>query len=809
VSASPFAAAVEAVSKPLAFAAQDDFAHADRVRGLETAVQRAAERALALQIPPDARRALEAVREQFAEPLSREGLRVEVRKALSALAPLRVAGFAAKALARPLTALPGVGPKRAEALAHRGMRTVSDLLLQLPARYDDRRSLQSVAELAVGQRASFVATVLLCDYVPSRGRRGRLARVFQAVVGDGTGTVSLKWFRGGEAIRGIVRKGSTLQVTGEVGRYRFSKQLVHPEIEVLEEGDGVASGDPVRAATRRIVPDYTAPEGLHPRALRRLVSTAVLEYADLTEGYLPLSMVRERKLPEVAQALRAIHLPEVDADVEALAARRTPAHERLILEELYLLEAGLALRRAAHSAEPGMPFAAVAAKAARLEAAIAALPFALTGAQRRVWQEIREDLGRPHPMNRLLQGDVGSGKTAIAFLAGLAAARSGLQTALMAPTELLAEQHERTLRRLQGTRNGPLALRMVLLTASVPRSEASLRRSALAAGEIDLIVGTHALLQEDLGFARLGLAIIDEQHRFGVLQRAALAHRGVGGVSPHVLVMTATPIPRTLALTLYGDLDLSVLDELPPGRAPVTTEILRKGENTRVTEAIRAAAARGEQTYVVYPLVEESEKSDLRAATESARKIAAAFSDLRVDLVHGRVDPVARAEAMARFERGETQVLVSTTVIEVGVDIPNATLMVVEHAERFGLAQLHQLRGRVGRGTRPGRCILIARGETEESEARLRAMVETSDGFAIADADLRIRGPGEFLGTRQHGRLPDLRIADLLRDARLIAVAREAALETVRQDPALRRAPELAQAVRERWGERLALAGVG
>ena len=379
----------------------------------------------------------------------------------------------------------------------------------------------------------------------------------------------------------------------------------------------------------------------------------------------------------------------------------------------------------------------------------------------------------------------------------------------MAPTELLAEQHERTLQRLQGRIPDPS---LCAWRCSRPRSRApkpARGAAPLQRGRLTSSIGTHALLQEDLTFARLGLAIVDEQHRFGVLQRAALARHAVTGASPHVLVMTATPIPRTLALTLYGDLDLSVLDELPPGRAPVRTEILREGEGTRISEAIRAAAARGEQAYVVYPLVEESEKSDLRAATESARKIEAAFPELRIDLVHGRMDAVARAEAMARFERGATHVLVSTTVIEVGVDISNATLMVVEHAERFGLAQLHQLRGRVGRGARPGRCILMARGVSEESEARLRAMVETSDGFAIADADLRIRGPGEFLGTRQHGRLPDLRVADLLRDARLIAAARESALETVRQDPGLRRAPELARAVRERWGERLALAGVG
>jgi ATP-dependent DNA helicase RecG len=332
-------------------------------------------------------------------------------------------------------------------------------------------------------------------------------------------------------------------------------------------------------------------------------------------------------------------------------------------------------------------------------------------------------------------------------------------------------------------------------------------RAELASGGVDLVVGTHALLDEGVAFRSLGLVVVDEQHRFGVLQRAALG--GKSAREPHALVMTATPIPRTLALTLYGDLDLSVLDQLPPGRQPARTLLFREGEGRQVAELLRETAARGEQIYVVYPLVEESEKTDLRAATESAERIRAAFPDLRVDLVHGRLDAGARAAAMARFESGETQVLVSTTVIEVGVDVPNATLMIIEHAERFGLAQLHQLRGRVGRGARPGTCALVARGVGEGSEARLSALLATTDGFEIAEADLRIRGPGEFLGTRQHGRLPDLRIADLARDAKLVAAAREAALAQVRRDPALARAPQLARAVRARWGAKLALADVG
>jgi ATP-dependent DNA helicase RecG len=343
----------------------------------------------------------------------------------------------------------------------------------------------------------------------------------------------------------------------------------------------------------------------------------------------------------------------------------------------------------------------------------------------------------------------------------------------------------------------------------VPRRAAEERRRALAEGRLDLVVGTHALLQEGVRFASLALAVIDEQHRFGVLQRAALTAGRSDGRAPHMLVMTATPIPRTLALTLYGELDVTVLDELPPGRTPVVTERIREGQGGRVMTAIREALGRMEQVYVVYPLVEESEKLDLRNVSESAARIARAFPEARVGLVHGRLDAAARADAMARFERGEIQILVATTVIEVGVDVPNATLMVIEHAERFGLAQLHQLRGRVGRGLRPGRCLLVARGFTADSEARIEALLSTSDGFAIADADLRIRGPGEFLGTRQSGRLPDFRLADLVRDAALIPVARHAALATVSRDPGLCGAPALLRAVRLRWGARLALAGIG
>jgi ATP-dependent DNA helicase RecG len=769
----------------------------DRIRNLESSVAGAARRTASLAIPPDARAILEKVARRFASPLQGEARIAAVREALDLLHPLSDPSWAEQALTRPVVRLPGVGPRRAEALAKRGLLSVADLLFRLPSRYDDRRTLVEIGDLEVGSRVTFVGEVLAADFV---ARRGRGRRVFQALVGDATGTVTLKWFRGGEALQSSLRKDRQIRVTGDVRRYRFSRELIHPEIDLLGEEEGPTAAEP------RVVPDYAVPEGIPPRTFRRTIGAAVESYADLTPSHLPQALARERRLPETAVALRWIHDPGDDVDLEALRGRDTPAHERLVLEELYLLEVGLALRRARRAAEPGI---AIDVARPRIDAAEAALPFQLTPAQCRAWAEIRADLGRPHPMSRLLQGDVGSGKTAVAFLAAIAAAESGFQAALMAPTELLAEQHERTLQQLAGGGGEATQIRIALLTASVSRTDAEEIRSRLLRGEVDLVVGTHSLVQGEVEFARLALAVVDEQHRFGVLQRAALTRKSHAGLSPHTLVMTATPIPRSLALTVYGDLDLSVIDELPPGRRPAETVLLRSGEGQRVTELIRESVARGEQVYVVYPLVEESEKIDLRAAVESTERIRAAFPELRVDLVHGRLDSVARAEAMARFVEGATQILVSTTVIEVGVDVSNATLMVIEHAERFGLAQLHQLRGRVGRGDRLGTCVLVARAAGEESEARLRAMLETCDGFRIADADLRIRGPGEFLGTRQHGRLPDLRIADLVRDTRLVSLAREAALATVRRDPGLRRAPELARAVELRWGEQLALVEVG
>lgn len=787
--ASPFQRALATLARPLEFAASRD-ANRERVQNLEDHVRRQVELLQALSIPDDAREQLSALAAQFAEGVSD----ADVRRGRELVRALAAPEYAEKALLRPLSSLSGLGEKRAEILKKRDLRTVEELLFLFPQRYDDRRVSIPVGELAVGQRATFEAEVLVSGEATHRGRRGQ--RLVEAVVGDDTGTVNLKWFRGFDSLVRMLRKGTRLRVTGDVKRYRFSKEIVHPEIEVLRDDEEHGDGD--------VLPEYPAIQGIPPRTLRGAIQTALNHYADLIPTYAPRGQ-GDAMLPDVPDALRLLHDPAADVEIDALREHSHVAHQRLVLEELYLLEVGLALRKRGGDRVPATP---VAPGGERLKRAQRSLPFVLTGAQQRAWGEIGADLARKHPMHRLLQGDVGSGKTAVAYLAALATAASGHQTALMAPTELLAEQHARTLEKL--AHNEPeVGLRLALLTASRSKAEAGAIREGLASGALECVVGTQALLEPGVQFRSLALAVIDEQHRFGVKQRAALAAKCPGERMPHTLVMTATPIPRTLSLTLYGDLDISLIDELPPGRAPVETHLLRSGEGPRVMDHIRDTLGRGEQVYVIYPLVEASEAIDLRAATEQAERIQHALPDHRVALVHGRQDGAERASTMAAFEAGEVSLLVSTTVVEVGVDVPGATLMVIEHAERFGLAQLHQLRGRVGRGDRPGTCLLIARGSTEDSEARLRALLETTDGFAIADADLRIRGPGEFLGTRQHGHMPGLRMADLLRDTRLLSEARRLAFEVVAKDPTLRRQPGLARAVARRWGERLALADVG
>jgi len=773
---------------------------------VEAAALERLERILDRTLPKDLRGRLAKLQKRLGARKAGKPRADLAREILELIDPLGRAGWSDELLGRSLAALPGVGPKRADGFARRGLERVSDLLFMLPIRYEDRRRVSGVGDIKVGQNATFVAEVKVVDWVSTR-RGGRFGKIFQAVVGDDDAIVTLKWFRGGESIAKAVVKGRWLLISGDVRRYRFSKELIHPEVEVVPSPvDAEAGGSAGRAEPGRVVPIFPAPEGMNPRTLRGLIGQAVDAHGDLVQGHLPAWLVEERGLPSVAAALEMLHRPDAGIDVDQYEAFASPAHERLVLEELYLLELGLAMRRSQATQRPGI---AIDSTRPESRTAAKALPFKLTKAQARVVGEILADLGRPHPMNRLVQGDVGSGKTAVAILAAVGVAACGGQTALMAPTELLAEQHFRTLTNMIESGGEGIPLRVGLLTASLPRAEIKRVRGLLAMGEIDFVVGTHALVAGEIEFKDLVLAIVDEQHRFGVMQRAALSAARPDGRFPHHLVMTATPIPRSLAMTLYGELDLSVIDELPPGRKPIETILLRAGEGQRVMDLISETLTRNEQVYVVYPLVEESEKMDLRSAIESSERIARAFPEHRVDLVHGRLETLERQQAMERFARGESSILVATTVIEVGVDVPGATLMVIEHAERFGLAQLHQLRGRVGRGGERGRCVLVARGSSEKSEARLRAMTKTVDGFRIADADLEIRGPGDFLGTKQSGHLPELRIADLLRDVLLVAVARNVARGEIDEDPKLSKLPATRRAVKARWGKRIDLSGVG
>ena len=569
--------------------------------------------------------------------------------------------------------------------------------------------------------------------------------------------------------------------------------MAQPEVEQVAEGDSANFG--------RIVPIYVGPADHQHPALRKLMKRLVDDWAPSAVDDLPLEVLARRRLLGRAEALAQAHFPPAGTDLVAAAARATEPFRRLVFEELFFLQLALALKRRGVRREPGIAFDA---SPARRAAARALLPFAFTGAQERAFAEIAADMGRSEPMNRLLQGDVGSGKTAVAFAAAMLAVRSGWQAAIMAPTEILAGQHARTLRGwLQGS-----GVELALVGAQARGREQKEARAAIRDGRAALAVGTHALLEEGVEFSRLGLVVVDEQHRFGVMQRATLMAKGV---RPDVLVMTATPIPRTLALAFYGDLDQSKIDELPPGRMPVETRIFRESQRKKVLESARRELEAGRQVYVVYPLVEESEKSDLADATGGAEELREALAPFEVALVHGRMKGEEKEAVMARFRVGEVCVLVSTTVIEVGVDVPNATLMVVEHAERFGLSQLHQLRGRVGRGAARSQCLLVTRGAGAGSDARerLATMVRTQDGFEIARADLRIRGPGEMLGTRQAGQ-PVFEVADLYRDEAILDEAREEAMRLAGEDPDLSAPGNVATGeALARWSTRLSLARVG
>ncbi|HUM15114.1 MAG TPA: ATP-dependent DNA helicase RecG [Candidatus Nitrosotalea sp.] len=704
----------------------------------------------------------------------------------------RAATEATHPIATPLQFVKGIGPQRAKLLANLGLQTVEDALYYLPARHEDRSQLTPLRSLKPNDVTTVSGTIRAVSPPP----RGRPRVPLSVLLSDGTGFLTCVWF-GQAYLERLFQRGQRLIVHGKAQRYRSGPlQMQVKDYEIVEDEAGEAAPDPSDETlhTGRLVPVYGLTRGLTARPMRRLMKRLVDGYLDGLEDPLPEALRARHRLERLPEALRAGHFPKTDGDYAA-------ARRRLVYDEFLLLQLGLAIRRHRQGRQPGLAMNPPGALARRL---LASLPFALTEAQERVWREIRTDMAEPYPMNRLLQGDVGSGKTIVAALAILTAVESGLQTALMAPTEILAEQHLMTLTALLE----PLAVPVALLTNAVKGKARERVLAAAAAGELSCVVGTHALVQDEVKFRRLGLAVVDEQHRFGVNQRATLKRKGE---SPDVLVMTATPIPRTLALTLYGDLEVSVIDQLPPGRKPVVTKARSESARGQIYRFLREQVRDGRQVYVVYPLVEESEVIDLRAATEMAEHLQReVFGDLRIGLLHGRMPFVEKDRVMREFKAGEIHILVSTTVIEVGIDVPNASVMLIEHAERFGLSQLHQLRGRVGRGPWKSYCILLSGAASEDARERLGAMTATNDGFKIAEADLSLRGPGDFFGTRQSG-LPEFRVADLLRDAAALEAARRDAVALIRDDPHLR-APEhqaLRAALLQRWRGKLDLAGVG
>lgn len=675
-------------------------------------------------------------------------------------------------LVAPVTILSGVGASTAELLAKLEIHRVIDLIWHLPNRHDDYSQQRTIAQLRPGDQATVIANVW-----EVRERKISMKRAMvQAILSDSTGTLHAHWWN--KYVRDQLKTGTPMRFSGKVGLFLGNKTLENPAFE---------DADDEMVATGRLTPVYPLTEGVSNKKLRTLVKMALDDYADLITDPLPTFVAEEHGLVGLVDALHQVHFPD---DHEQLKA----GLRRLAFDELLYIQLGVLQRRRELHAATAM---SLETEETLIERYQAGLPFALTNAQRRVLDEMRRDLVRTVPMTRLVQGDVGSGKTAIAAAGMYMAATNGAQSALLAPTQILAEQHHRSLSKLLGnlTRPDGRPLIVGLLTGRVTGSPREEILAALSAGEIDILVGTTAVIQDTVEFANLGLVVVDEQHRFGVEQRGALRNRGA---QPHLLVMSATPIPRSLALTIYGDLDLSIIDEMPPGREPIKTKWFRPSERERVYAFMRHEAREGRQAFIVYPLVEESEKLDAGAAvSEYERLQREIFPDLRLALLHGRMSGQEKDEIMRAFAAREYDILVSTTVIEVGIDVPNASVIMIEDAERFGLAQLHQLRGRVGRGQHKSYCALVSKAEGAEAGERLRALEATQSGFDLAEKDLELRGPGDFLGTRQSG-LPDLRIAQLS-DMETLATARAAAQSLFAQDPTLISYPQLARRVEQFW----------
>ena len=697
-------------------------------------------------------------------------------------------------LTTSLTYIKGVGPARAAMLEAKGLSTVEDLLGYVPFRYEDRSNVKAVNELAPGEMATVIAEVRSASL---SGFKRRNLGLFEASFTDRSrGILVGKWFHSGY-LADRLTPGKKVALYGKVEFDSYAGQLtmLHPEIEDLSEGD-----DAAEAALHlgRVVPVYEAVAKINPRAVRTIMHR-ILESLPPVEDQLPEDVRRRLKLPDRWTAIKETHFPPQDTDMRLLNAFRSQAQFRLIFEEFFWLECGVALKRSKARTMPGISFDLTDGVREKVKAM---LPFKPTGAQKRVLKDIADDMKAPRPMNRLLQGDVGSGKTIVAAEAAVIAIENGYQVAVLAPTEILAAQHYFYFKQLLARLNYVV----VQLTGSFTSREKGQLKKLIAAGLAHVAIGTHALLEKDVEFAKLGLAIVDEQHRFGVMQRFELLRKGV---HPDVLVMTATPIPRTLALTLYGDLDVSVIDEMPPGRKPIVTKHVTADHAEQVYSFVKKQIDEGRQAYVVYPVIEESETNAMKAAEKMHEHLSQeVFPGVAVGLMHGRLAADQKESTMERFKKGEIRILVSTTVIEVGVDVPNATVMAIEQAERFGLAQLHQLRGRVGRGAAQSYCILITERMSDAAKERIRTLVDTHDGFLIAEMDLKLRGPGEFFGTKQSG-LPSLRVANILRDKEILEAARREALDFVGHPPSEEELRKAVAYIRDHWQRRYGLATVG
>ncbi|HXS95198.1 MAG TPA: ATP-dependent DNA helicase RecG [Candidatus Limnocylindrales bacterium] len=697
-------------------------------------------------------------------------------------------------LSTPLTYVKGIGPGRAAVLESKGLTTVEDLLGHVPFRYEDRSNMKPIGQLAPGEMATVIAEVRSSKL---SGLKRKSLGLFEARFTDSSRAILVgKWFHGGY-LANVFAEGMKVALYGKVEFDSYSGELtmLHPELEILSGSDeeGEAS-----LHTGRVVPIYEAPGKLTTRLIRAWMHRILQELAPV-EDRLPRYLCDRLKMPDRWTAIRDTHFPPPDTDIRLLNGFRSPAQFRLIFEEFFWLECGVALKRGKARLLPGIAFEINDRVRERVKAM---LPFRPTNAQKRVIREIADDMKAPRPMNRLLQGDVGSGKTIVAAEAAVIALENGYQVAVLAPTEILASQHGYYFKQILSK----LGYVTILLTGSFSGREKAKLKQLIAEGLAHIVVGTHALLEKDVEFKKLGLAIVDEQHRFGVLQRLGLQQKGV---HPDVLVMTATPIPRTLAMTLYGDLDVSIIDELPPGRKPIVTKHFPADRIESVYSAIKRQIDEGRQAYVVYPVIEESESQAMKAAQQMHEHLSKeVFPDIEVGLMHGRLGADEKESAMQRFKEGHTKILVSTTVIEVGVDVPNATVMLIEQAERFGLAQLHQLRGRVGRGANQSYCILVTEKMNEAAKERIRTLVDSTDGFHIAEMDLRLRGPGEFFGTKQSG-LPSLRVANILRDGEILEIARREAVDFVAKPPSEEDLRLAVAYIRDHWQRRYGLVTVG